>query len=686
MNTYNKKAISELEETTSISKDDLLLVSQFDSNGRLISKKAKTQTVFSNCVKKIQDNNTSSAQICGGNTFTNSGAELILNGKNNVAGNGTAFLIANDGVDKTKLTLRPDNEFYIQVNNGENKINIARSINNNYADKNGNITLLSVESANKLTKPITISLSGDLSGFINFDGSSNINLSAFVNSLTNLNLSNIQGELSTSQIIGLGDLAFKDKALSSDIIGLGNLAFKDKVKSNDIDGNLPITKIENLDVSLLSKLDKDDIVINSKLQTGTEIAKININGNETTIYAPEGSDTGDINLDFGDLAFKDKIDSNDINGNLPISKIDNLQEKLNLKVDYVSVFQMLKSGTEIAKIDVDGEEITIYAPEGSGSVGGVGGVANIGIGSVIAFAGENIPDNTLLCDGREVSKTDYEALWLIIGDKYGETTDSSKFKLPNLNERFIEGISYDLSVGQQLEAGLPNIEGTIGTVGANVDGTPSNATGAFYPIEEAGVKLSNQGVQDAVAGFDASKWSAIYGNSGTVQPPAVLMKYVIVYKQLEGGNVIINTEGGSGGVIDGTVLRGPISQEIPSNCTSYVIESGRFNSSTGTTDSDDSKNDSWYRKYSDGWCEQGGYISNQTFDYTTCSVSLIKTFNNTNYAIQYSIDKTNNGVNMSVCYTTNKTTNSFEILKDNAQVGATYIVGNISWEAKGFIN
>jgi hypothetical protein len=41
---------------------------------------------------------------------------------------------------------------------------------------------------------------------------------------------------------------------------------------------------------------------------------------------------------------------------------------------------------------------------------------------------------------------------------------------------------------------------------------------------------------------------------------------------------------------------------------------------------------------------------------------------------------------MSVCYTTNKTTNSFEILKDNASVGAAVLVGNISWEAKGFIS
>jgi hypothetical protein len=37
--------------------------------------------------------------------------------------------------------------------------------------------------------------------------------------------------------------------------------------------------------------------------------------------------------------------------------------------------------------------------------------------------------------------------------------------------------------------------------------------------------------------------------------------------------------------------------------TSYVIETGRFNSSDGIIHSNNSENDSWYRLYSDGWCE-----------------------------------------------------------------------------------
>jgi len=39
------------------------------------------------------------------------------------------------------------------------------------------------------------------------------------------------------------------------------------------------------------------------------------------------------------------------------------------------------------------------------------------------------------------------------------------------------------------------------------------------------------------------------------------------------------------------------------DCASYVIETGKFSSVDGTKHTTASENDSWYRLYSDGWCE-----------------------------------------------------------------------------------
>jgi hypothetical protein len=96
--------------------------------------------------------------------------------------------------------------------------------------------------------------------------------------------------------------------------------------------------------------------------------------------------------------------------------------------------------------------------------------------------------------------------------------------LPNLNERFIEGISSDLSVGTYVEAGLPNISGYIG------DGSGDGDNGGFLLVrgsESTGVLSSTSNIKLAgltsgsaygfnKISFDASKSNPIYGNSDTV--------------------------------------------------------------------------------------------------------------------------------------------------------------------------
>lgn len=215
-----------------------------------------------------------------------------------------------------------------------------------------------------------------------------------------------------------------------------------------------------------------------------------------------------------------KIDMNEITGVIDESQPDKLPTNQAV-IDYV------KENAVTADVDI--------------------GVANIGVGTIVAFAGiGEIPDNTLLCDGREVSKSDYELLYAVIRDRYGTASDSSKFKLPNLNKRFIEGTNSNLSVGTYVEAGLPNITGRVGVCDTTV-----SPNGAFYTNSKGGQLENSVGSTDPIILMDASKSNPIYGKSNTVQPPAVMMRYVIVHTALN-GQVIVN--GGNGGVIDGTVL------------------------------------------------------------------------------------------------------------------------------------
>ena len=158
-------------------------------------------------------------------------------------------------------------------------------------------------------------------------------------------------------------------------------------------------------------------------------------------------------------------------------------------------------------------------------------VQGIPIGVVQAFAGNTVPDGWLLCDGSAVSRTDYANLYAVIGDTYGNGDGSTTFNVPNLVDKFVEGSA---TSGTEKSAGLPNITGNI--ISRGTDFRSSNIMwpdgGAFYGTQRMttgdAVPQSGTATQWNIS-FDASRSNNIYGNSNTVQPPALTMKYIIKY-------------------------------------------------------------------------------------------------------------------------------------------------------------
>lgn len=70
------------------------------------------------------------------------------------------------------------------------------------------------------------------------------------------------------------------------------------------------------------------------------------------------------------------------------------------------------------------------------------------IGEIHMFAGSNIPDGYLVCDGTDYYQSQYPELYAVIGNQYNTalthtgsyyTTDSNKFRVPDLRARFIVG-------------------------------------------------------------------------------------------------------------------------------------------------------------------------------------------------------------------------------------------------------
>ena len=133
-------------------------------------------------------------------------------------------------------------------------------------------------------------------------------------------------------------------------------------------------------------------------------------------------------------------------------------------------------------------------------------------GSFIYYGGTDVPEGYLLCNGANVSRTTYAALFAVIGTKWGEGDGSTTFTLPNFNDRFIEGTTDTEKVGQYLEAGAPNITGSF-------YGVTDTTTGAF--TKEGNTNIISDGARwggKTKVTCDASLCNMSYTSVETIQP------------------------------------------------------------------------------------------------------------------------------------------------------------------------
>lgn len=150
-----------------------------------------------------------------------------------------------------------------------------------------------------------------------------------------------------------------------------------------------------------------------------------------------------------------------------------------------------------------------------------------GIGNPIPTLSNVLGENEIWLEGAEISRTTYAALFEIYGTTYGEGDGSTTFNLPDFRNRTLWGAE-DFGY---IKAGLPNITGTwLSRSHSNnkAGAVFESPSGCFYQsnyIEGTwSYGMSNQNIAYRTQGMDASRSSSIYGNSTTVQPPAVKLR------------------------------------------------------------------------------------------------------------------------------------------------------------------
>ena len=195
-------------------------------------------------------------------------------------------------------------------------------------------------------------------------------------------------------------------------------------------------------------------------------------------------------------------------------------------------------------------------------------------------------DGHKICPASEANNvaaiyTDKGVAWYYIID-----TANQRFKLPRTKFAFV-GLRD--TVGNYIGAGLPNITGQFRNYGWG--------TSLFVDVETQGALYRSgtaRGIATTISGstgsaykdglsIDASLSSNVYGASDTVQPRATEM-YLYFYVGNFTQTALENTAG--------------VSTEILNDLNEHKLVASQVPTS--------SNNQTWYRKYADGWVEMGG--------------------------------------------------------------------------------
>lgn len=185
-------------------------------------------------------------------------------------------------------------------------------------------------------------------------------------------------------------------------------------------------------------------------------------------------------------------------------------------------------------------------------------------------------------------------------DGAGTTT----FRVPTLSNIFVEADVGTSHIGDYIPAGAPNIVGQIDlNCQDGYQAAVQNASGALQPIGNtsniARVASSGRATYDYGIKIDASLSNSVYGNSNTVQPRAVIYRPMV---QL---------------AISAT-------DEAVETCTSVLSQVGDLNTHKVIAFQIPTaqNNYTWYRKYADGWVEQGGIYRFEQANVMGCTIPL----------------------------------------------------------------
>jgi len=137
------------------------------------------------------------------------------------------------------------------------------------------------------------------------------------------------------------------------------------------------------------------------------------------------------------------------------------------------------------------------------------------VGSVVDFAGPNVPGGWLVCDGSAVGRTQYPALWAALGTYWGAGNGSTTFNLPNFVNRVAVGYGNGASWGFATVGGETSHQLQISEMPVHTHNDVGHGHGVNDPQHSHSYQITGSGGGPFGAGSLAANSGTQTGPSGT---------------------------------------------------------------------------------------------------------------------------------------------------------------------------
>ena len=132
-------------------------------------------------------------------------------------------------------------------------------------------------------------------------------------------------------------------------------------------------------------------------------------------------------------------------------------------------------------------------------------------GAVLAYAGTTAPDGFLLCDGTQVSRTTYSALYAVIGDAHGNGNGTTTFHLPDYKGRFLRGRANGST--RDPDRASRTAMATGGNTGDNVGSVQADEYEGHFHTDGLGLAIATALRYGATTGLASGTYQSEYGDN-----------------------------------------------------------------------------------------------------------------------------------------------------------------------------